>query len=106
MEGVLQQEYAMATKSQFDAVLQEQGLPRTGEVVRCKKCGTLWRVMEREVWQWVEEDGKNGEGQVVPLFYFSFWRIQEGMPPRVGQMLGYLCHAADEEFASVWEVLH
>jgi hypothetical protein len=103
MDGVLPQEYGMATE--FDVVLQDQGLPRTGEIVRCKKCGTLWRVMEREVWQWVEGDAGNGEDRVVPLYYFSFWRIQDGVPPRVGQMLGFLCHAAQDEFASVWEVM-
>jgi hypothetical protein len=103
MDGVLYLEYVMATE--YEAVFQEKGLPRTGEIVRRKECGTLWRVMEREVWQWIEEDHRSGEDLVVSLIYISFWRIQEGVPPRVGQMLGYLWRPTDDDFASVWEVL-
>jgi hypothetical protein len=84
---------------------RQNRFPKTGEVVRCRKSGTLWRIMEREVWQKVEEDPLTGESWIVPFFYFSFWRIQDGVPPRVGEMLGYLYHPEDDNFADNWEVL-
>ena len=89
-----------------EEIFCQNRFPKTGEVVRCRKSGTLWRVMEREVWQKVEEDPLTGETRIVPFCYFSFWRIQDGVPPRVGEMLGYLCNPQDDNFADNWEVLN
>lgn len=86
-------------------IFNQNSFPKTGEVVRCRKSGTLWRIMEREVWQKVEEDPLTGQSWIVPYFYFSFWRIQDGVPPRVGEMQGYLCHPEENNFADNWEVL-
>ncbi len=88
----------------YEEIFRQNRFPRTGEIVRCRKSGTLWRVMEREVWQKLEEDPLTGESFIVPRFYFSFWRIQDGVPPRVGEMLGYLFHPEDS-FTDNWEVL-
>ena len=87
-------------------IFRQNSFPKTGEVVRCRKSGALWRIMEREVWQKVEEDPLTGESRIVPFLYFSFWRIQDGVPPRVGEMLGYLCHPEEDHFAEDWEVLY
>ena len=95
-----------ASVTGYEKIFRENRFPKTGEVVRCRKSGTLWRVMEREVWQKVEEDPLTGESQIVPFCYFSFWRIQDGVPPRVGEMLGYLCNPEDDDFADTWEVLY
>ncbi len=89
----------------YEEIFRQNRFPKTGEIVRCRKSGTLWRVMEREVWQKLEEDPLTGESFIVPLFYFSFWRLQDGVPPRVGEMLGYLCHPEDN-FTDNWEVLN
>jgi hypothetical protein len=90
----------------YEEIFRENRFPKTGEVVRCRQSGTLWRVMEREIWQKVEEDSLTGESWIVPYCYFSFWRIQDGVPPRVGEMLGYLCNPEDDNFAATWEVLY
>ena len=89
----------------YEEIFSQNSFPKTGEVVRCRKSGTLWRIMEREVWQKVEEDPLTGQSRIVPFFYFSFWLIQDGVLPRVGEMLGYLCHPEDDNFADNWEVL-
>ncbi len=89
----------------YEEIFRKNRYPGTGEIVRCRKSGTLWRVMEREVWQQVEEDSLTGESRLIPFFYFSFWRLQDGVPPRVGEMLGFLCHPEDGDFAANWEVL-
>ena len=39
----------------FAEMFRGQGLPEAGSVVRCRRTNSLWRVMEREVWHWVEE---------------------------------------------------
>ena len=94
-----------ASVTRSEEIFSQNRFPKTGEVVRCRKSGTLWRIMEREVWQKVEEDPLTGQSWIVPFFYFSFWRIQDGVPPRVGEMQGYLCHPEDKIFADNWEVL-
>ncbi len=89
----------------YEEIFRQNRYPKTGEIVRCRKTGALWRVMEREVWQRIEVDPLTGEDLLVPCCYFSFWRLQEGVPPRVGEMLGYLCHGRDD-FAADWEVVN
>ncbi len=90
--------------ARWEKLFRHYGYPKTGEVVRCRKTGDLWRVMEREVWQRIEADPLTGESLIVPCCYFSFWRLQDGLPPRVGEMLGYLCRGRDD-FAADWEVV-
>ena len=67
-----------------------KGFPRWGERCVAGETGTLWRIMEREVWQQVQDDPLTRESQIVPCFFVSFWRIEKGVPPGVGQMLGQL----------------
>ncbi len=90
----------------YQEILRKKDVPQTGEVVRCKESGSLWRVMEREVWQKVEEDPVTGGNRLVSSIYLSFWLIQAGVPPRVGQMLGYLYNSSMEDFFQHWEVLN
>ena len=94
-----------ASVTRDEEIFRQNGFPKTGEVVRCRQSGILWRIMEREVWQKVEEDPLTGESLIVPFCYFSFWRIQDGVPPRVGEMRGYLCNPEEDNFAETWEVL-
>ena len=101
LERALRQESAVTG---YEEIFQKKGFPRTGEVVRCRRSGALWRVMEREVWRRLEVDPITGEERIVPLFYFSLWRLQEGVPPRVGEMLGFLVHPETDNFAERWEL--
>jgi hypothetical protein len=89
----------------FEELFQGQGLPEAGSVVRCRRTNSLWRVMERAVWRWVEEHPESDEALVVPSFYLSFWRIEAGVPPGVGQMLGHLYYLNDNSFAAKWEIV-
>ena len=89
---------------EYQEIIREKGLPEVGQVVRSKKFGTKWRVIEkREVWQNVEPDPKSGESRMVPAIYLSFWRIRDDMPPGVGKMLGYLYTLYDNTFEANWE---
>ncbi|HXX80850.1 MAG TPA: hypothetical protein VEI46_04825 [Thermodesulfovibrionales bacterium] len=75
-------------------------LPRVGQIVKSKKYGTLWRVMEkREVWQSADID------RLVPGIYLSYWRIREGTMPGVGKLLGYIYTAYDNTFEANWEIV-
>jgi hypothetical protein len=89
----------------FEQILRRKGFPRIGTMVRCRRNNSLWRVMDREVWRRVEHDPKTDESRVVPTFYLSFWRIETGVPPGVGQMLGYLYTLNDNSFEANWEVI-
>ena len=90
---------------EFEEILRGQGLPEAGSVVRCRRTNSLWRVMGREVWRWVEEPLESDASRVVPSFYLYFWRIEAGVPPGVGQMLGHLYHPNDNLFAANWEIV-
>ena len=75
-------------------------LPRVGQVVKSKKYGTLWRVMEkREVWQSADES------HLVAGIYILYWRVKEGVLPGVGKLLGYVYTAYDNTFEANWEIV-
>jgi hypothetical protein len=90
---------------EFEEIFRQKGFPMVGAMVRCRRNNSLWRVMEREVWHRVEDDPDTAESRVVPSFYLSFWRIETGVPPRVGQMLGHLYTLNDNSFEAYWEVI-
>jgi hypothetical protein len=88
-----------------EALIRHTGLPGVGTIVRCRKTNSLWRVMERAIWRRLEHDPHTDEDLVVPTVYLSFWRIEAGVPPGVGKMLGHLYPLNDDSFEANWEVV-
>mgnify|MGYP000940288782 CR=1 FL=1 len=81
-------------------------LPRVGQVVRSKKFGTLWRVIEkREVWQHTADDPETGDPRMVPAIYLSYWKVREGVLPGVGKMMGFVYTLHDTTFETNWEIV-
>jgi hypothetical protein len=90
----------------FEKIIREKGLPDVGQMVRSKKYGILWRVIEKkEVWQNIEPDPKTGESRMTPAIYLSYWRVQANVMPGVGRMLGFLYTIHDNTFELNWEVV-
>lgn len=88
-----------------DEVFKQKHLPNVGQIVRSKKHGTLWRVMEkREVWQHTAGNMETAEPRLVPAIYLAYWRIQKGVLPGIGKMLGYAYTLHDNTFEANWEV--
>lgn len=91
---------------EYKRIIQEKGLPQVGQIVRSKKYGTLWRVMEkREVWNTISPDPQTGETRMVPAIYLNYWKIEEGNPPGVGKMMGFLYTLYDNTFGANWEIV-
>ncbi len=91
---------------EFQEIIQGKGLPRVGQMVRSKKYGTLWRVMEkREIWQ-TAEDPMTKDISEIPAIYLSYWRAQRGVPPGVGKMMAFTYTLYDNSFALHWEIVN
>jgi len=91
---------------EFAEIMKKKGLPQVGQTVRSKKYGTRWRIMEkREAWQAIEDDPTTREPRLVPAIYLAFWKVQEGVPPGVGKMMGYLYTLYDNTFETNWEII-
>jgi len=91
---------------EFQEIMKQKGLPRVGQTVRSKKYGTRWRIMEkREAWQTIEDDPTTGEPRLVPAIYLAFWKVQDGVPPGVGRLTGYLYTLYDNTFESNWKIV-
>jgi hypothetical protein len=89
-----------------DEVYRQKILPGVGQIVRNKKYGTLWRVMEkREIWQNVQGDPKTGLPLLMPAIYLAYWRVEKGVLPGLGKMLGYSYTLHDNTFAANWEIV-
>jgi hypothetical protein len=89
-----------------DEVFRQKKLPNVGQIVRSKKYGTLWRVMEkRELWQHTAHDSQSGEGGLIPGIYLAYWKVQKGMMPGIGKMFGYAYTLHDTTFETNWEIV-
>ncbi len=89
-----------------DEVMRQKSLPNVGQIVRSKKYGTLWRVMEkREMWQNTEDNPQTGEPRMVPAVYLAYWRVKKGVLPGIGKMLGYAYTLHDNTFEVNWEIM-
>jgi hypothetical protein len=96
----------MTMQVAHDEVFRQKKLPDVGQLVRSKKYGTIWRVMEkREIWQHTAHDPKFGEGGLVPAIYLSYWKVQKGVLPGMGKMFGYAYTLYDNTFESNWDVV-
>jgi hypothetical protein len=94
-----------AAMKDYEEIIKQKGLPEVGQTVRNKKYKTLWRIMEKkEVWQNIDPDPKTGEPRMVPAIYLLYWKMQAGMSPGVGKMMGYLYTLYDNTFEANWEV--
>ena len=91
---------------EFEEIMKKKRLPRVGQTVLSKKYGTRWRIMEkREAWQSIEDDPTTREPRLVPAIYLAFWKVQDGTPPGVGKMMGYLYTLYDNTFETNWEIV-
>jgi len=89
----------------FEEIIRQQKLPEVGQMVRSKKYGTQWRVIEKkEVWQNVDPDPKTGKSRMIPAIYLGFWRVQEGVMPGVGKLMGFLYTIYDNTFEQNWNL--
>lgn len=91
---------------EYEEIIRQKDLPNVGQTVLSKEYGTLWRVMEkREVWQAIEDDPQTKQPRLIPAIYLSYWRIQEGVLPGVGKMMGYTYTLYDNSFEANWEII-
>jgi len=89
----------------FEEIMKQKKLPKVGQVVRSKKYGTEWRVMEmKEVWHNIDPDPKTGESRMIPAIYLNFWRVREGVIPGVGRMMGFVYTLYDNTFEANWNL--
>jgi hypothetical protein len=89
-----------------DEVFGQKKLPGVGQIVRNKKYGTLWRVMEkREIWQNAVGEPQSGFPRLLPAIYLAYWRVEKGVLPGLGKMLGYSYTLHDNTFIANWEIV-
>ena len=89
-----------------DEVIRQKELPIVGQIVRSKKYGTVWRIIEkREIWQNIEDEPQSGELRMIPAIYLAYWRVQQGVVPGIGKMLGYAYTLHDNTFQANWEIV-
>ncbi len=91
-------------KETHDNVIRQKNLPRVGQVVRSKKYGTLWRIIEKkEVWLNTSDDPETGDPRLLPAIYLTYWKIKKGERQGIGKMLGYAYSLHDNTFEANWE---
>ena len=92
--------------NEYEKIIKEKGLPSVGQTVRSKKYGTSWRIMEKkEIWRNIDADPKSGDFRMVPCIYLMFWKVEEGVSPGVGRMMGFEYTLYDNTFELNWGIV-
>jgi hypothetical protein len=92
-------------ESHMDIIMQKK-IPRVGQIVRSKKHGTLWRVIEKkEVWQNTSDDPESGAPRLIPAIQLTYWKIRKDVHQGIGKMLGYAYTLHDNTFEANWDVI-
>ena len=90
-------------KETHDDVIRGKKLPRVGQVVRSRKYGSLWRVIEkREVWQDTSDDPETGQPRLLPAISLTYTQVKNGQNP--GKKLDFAYTLNDNTFEANWEI--
>jgi hypothetical protein len=89
-----------------DDVIREKGLPRVGQIIRNRKYGTLWRVIEKkEVYQNTADDMKTGQPRMFPAINLVYRRFNVEKRQEMEDKLGYTYTLHDNTFELNWEIV-
>jgi len=89
-----------------EEIVRQKNLPQVGQTVRNKKIGTVWKVIEkRQIYAHSTGDPEMGNYKLVPAIYLIYWKVKEGRPQGIGEMLGYAYTLHDNTFEANWEII-
>ena len=89
-----------------DDVIREKGLPRVGQIIRNRKYGTFWRVIEKtEVYQNTADDMKTGQPRMFPAINLVYRRFNVEKRQEMEDKLGYTYTLHDNTFGLNWEIV-
>ena len=89
-----------------DDVIKVKNLPRVGQLVRSRKYGTIWRVIEkREVYQNIADDIKTGRPRMVPAVHLTYRRCNVEKQPEMDKKMAYAYTLYDSTFKVNWEIV-
>lgn len=85
----------------FKGLREHLGLPRTGERLRSRSDGGVWKVIEeKEVWESGEQDQPP-----VPTIELRIWQVRETQAPGTGPTRVLSFRPGGPPFSQAWEVL-
>jgi NhaP-type Na+/H+ or K+/H+ antiporter len=102
-------DYSALSTYRFKDLRQKLELPRVGEVVRSKRHGTTWKIIEeKEVWIEGRADSEDPslEPHPVPAIYLRYWCRDTSKGPGTGRTMSYRYSHEDPSFHTHWEVLY
>ena len=86
----------------FKELREKLGLPRTGERLRSKEFGTVWKVIgEKEIWL---RDA--GSSRAVPTIRLKLWKEESGTALGTGKTMTRNYTQGDTSFERQWEILY
>ena len=90
---------------EFEDIIRKKRLPRVGQTVRSKDCGTLCRVMEkRELWQTIK-DPQTKSPAWFPPFTYPTGEARKESRPAWARVMGYTYTLYDNTFELHWEIV-
>ncbi len=99
-------DYGEKSPYKFKQLRQKLELPRVGERVRCRKDGSLWKVIEeREIWL-EDQNGDSMAKSPVPAIELRLWREERGKEPGTGQTTYRIYRPGDSPFTAEFEIIY
>ncbi len=95
----------MVNETHTDLV-EKMHLPRVGDIIKHKKFGSFWKVMEeRDVWETIEDDPDTGEPRMVPAVAMRICQLEDGTVPDNSRCISHAYNLHEDFFESNWDVL-
>ena len=96
----------MIIKESHTDVVEMMHLPRVGDIIKNKKFGSMWKVLEeREVWETIDDDPETGEPRMVPAVAVSICRLKDGTVMEKNRTMSHAYTLHEDPFESNWEIL-
>ncbi len=102
-------DYGDQSPYRFKDLRAKKGLPRVGEMLRNKKTGKMWKVIEeKEIWlKQSAEPARDAErSHPVPAIVQRYWEKGSGTGPGTGKTLFLQYSPDDPAFENQWEIIY
>lgn len=102
-------DYGDQSPYRFKDLRARKGLPHVGEMLRNKKTGKMWKVIEeKEIWLRPSEEssGYGERNRPLPAIVQRYWEKDPGAAPGTGKTQFFQYSPSDPAFEDQWEIIY
>ena len=102
-------DYGDQSPYRFKDLRARKGLPHVGQMLRNRKTGKMWKVIEeKEIWLRPSEEssGNRERNRPLPAIVQRYWEKDSGAGPGTGKTQFFQYSPSDPAFEDQWEIIY